>query len=195
MASPHDFHDPEKNVSSAPHIDGVEGTTTSRHHNHPHHRRDLEREGELSGYTLEINATPSSHTEKAIIEEDDSSTQSKEPLKLAKDGHTILIPQPSDDPNDPLNWSLSRKFVILFVISATAFLPGMSAPASILTISLTIVEDYGSATGAVTLLQQATLWNMTPDVVNHSQVGNVFMLGMLVAYLVCDCTRVYQSGC
>ncbi|KZS89859.1 MFS general substrate transporter [Sistotremastrum niveocremeum HHB9708] len=111
MASPHDFHDPEKNVST-------------------------------------------------IIEEDDSSTQSKEPLKLAKDGHTILIPQPSDDPNDPLNWSLSRKFVILFVISATAFLP-----------------DYGSATGAVTLLQQATLWNMTPDVVNHSQVGNVFMLG------------------
>lgn len=55
-------------------------------------------------------------------------------LKLASDGHTILIPQPSDDANDPL-----KKHVILFIISATAFLP-----------------DYGSATGAVTLLPQAT---------------------------------------
>ena len=59
-------------------------------------------------------------------------------LKLAVDGHTILIPQPSDSPHDPLNWSRTRKHVILFIISATAFLP-----------------DYGSATGAVTLLPQA----------------------------------------
>jgi hypothetical protein len=60
-------------------------------------------------------------------------------LKLAPDGHIILIPQPSDDVNDPLNWSKYKKHVILFIISATAFLP-----------------DYGSATGAVTLLPQAT---------------------------------------
>ena len=59
-------------------------------------------------------------------------------LKLASDGHTILIPQPSEDPQDPLNWSRTRKHVILFIISAAAFLP-----------------DYGSATGAVTLLPQA----------------------------------------
>lgn len=60
-------------------------------------------------------------------------------LKVARDGHTILIPQPSDDPNDPLNWTRFKKHLILFIISATAFLP-----------------DYGSATGAVTLLPQAT---------------------------------------
>jgi hypothetical protein len=81
-------------------------------------------------------------------------------LKRAKDGTTILLPQPSDDPNDPLNWSTFRKHLILIIISMTAFLP-----------------DYGSATGAVTLLPQAAIWNMTPDHVNHSQVGNVFMLG------------------
>lgn len=81
-------------------------------------------------------------------------------LKRARDGHTILLPQPSSDPNDPLNWSHFKKHVILIIISMTAFLP-----------------DYGSATGAVTLLPQATVWNMTPDHVNHSQVGNVFMLG------------------
>ena len=58
--------------------------------------------------------------------------------KLAKDGRTVLIPQPSDDPNDPLNWSTTKKHVILFIVSLCAFLP-----------------DYGSATGAVTLIPQA----------------------------------------
>lgn len=60
-------------------------------------------------------------------------------LKTAKDGHTVLIPQPSDDPTDPLNWSSVKKHVILLLISFAAFLP-----------------DYGSATGAVTLIPQAT---------------------------------------
>ncbi|KAF3483514.1 uncharacterized protein GIQ15_02838 [Arthroderma uncinatum] len=82
-------------------------------------------------------------------------------LKTAADGHTILVPQPSDSPDDPLNWSPSRKWIILLVISFAAFLP-----------------DYGSAVGAVTLLPQAEIWHMTPDEVNHSQAGNVFMLGV-----------------
>jgi hypothetical protein len=59
-------------------------------------------------------------------------------LKLAKDGHTVLIPQPSDDRNDPLNWSWAKKHLVLFVVSFVSFLP-----------------DYGSATGAVTLIPQA----------------------------------------
>ncbi|KAL1850430.1 hypothetical protein VTK73DRAFT_9680 [Phialemonium thermophilum] len=81
-------------------------------------------------------------------------------VKVAKDGHTRLIPEPSDDPHDPLNWSWTRKHLILFTIAFTAFLP-----------------DYGSATGAITLLPQSEEWGMTPDEVNHSQAGNVFMLG------------------
>jgi hypothetical protein len=64
--------------------------------------------------------------------------ESGENVKVAKDGRTRLIPQPSDDPNDPLNWSKRRKNLILFIISFIAFLP-----------------DFGSATGAVTLLPQA----------------------------------------
>lgn len=59
-------------------------------------------------------------------------------LKTAKNGHTVLIPQPSDSAADTLNWSPVRKHVILFIISFAALLP-----------------DYGSATGAVTLLPQA----------------------------------------
>lgn len=81
-------------------------------------------------------------------------------LKTASDGRTVLIPQPSDDPADPLNWSQLRKCLVLLVISCTAFLP-----------------DYGSGTGAVTLIPQAKEWGLSEDTVNHSQVGNVFMLG------------------
>lgn len=51
---------------------------------------------------------------------------------------TQLIPQPSDNPQDPLNWSWSKKHIILLVLSATAFLP-----------------DYGAATGASTQIPQA----------------------------------------
>ena len=58
--------------------------------------------------------------------------------KLSPDGRTILIPQPSDDPNDPLNWSQSRKNIILALVCACTFLP-----------------DYGSVTGAITLIPQA----------------------------------------
>lgn len=35
-------------------------------------------------------------------------------LKVAKDGMTILIPQPSDDPADPLNWTWKKKHLVLF---------------------------------------------------------------------------------
>ncbi|KAI1301066.1 major facilitator superfamily domain-containing protein [Xylaria venustula] len=81
-------------------------------------------------------------------------------VKLAKDGHTRLIPQPSEDPADPLNWNQRKKNLILFIVAFAALLP-----------------DYGSATGAVTLIPQAEEWHMSQDEVNHSQAGNVFMLG------------------
>lgn len=57
--------------------------------------------------------------------------------KIAADGHTVLIPQPSTDPNDPLNWPPLKKHVILFVISVVAFMP-----------------DFASSIGVVTLLPQ-----------------------------------------
>ncbi|KAL4734437.1 major facilitator superfamily domain-containing protein [Aspergillus similis] len=107
---------------------------------------DLEELGEREGYVLDTSLVQSQHQHQH--------------LKTTPDGKTVLIPQPSDSPNDPLNWSSFRKHLILIVVSATAFLP-----------------DYGSATGAVTLIPQAAAWNMTEDHVNHSQVGNVFMLG------------------
>lgn len=81
---------------------------------------DLEAIGEREGYVL-----------------NDATFAHEEGLKTTADGQTILIPQPSDSPNDPLNWTPFRKHLILIIISCTAFLP-----------------DYGSATGAVTLVPQ-----------------------------------------
>ena len=34
-------------------------------------------------------------------------------VKLAKDGKTVLIPRPSDDPDDVLNWKPGKKFRVL----------------------------------------------------------------------------------
>ncbi|KAI7543216.1 MFS general substrate transporter [Hortaea werneckii] len=38
-------------------------------------------------------------------------------LKTAKDGHTILVPQPSENLNDPLNWPWWKKHAVLLTIS------------------------------------------------------------------------------
>lgn len=86
---------------------------------------DLETYGEEYGYPLDVEVL------KTI-------TPKWQSYQLAKDGRTVLIPQPSSDPNDPLTWSWKKKHILLIVIAATAFLP-----------------DYGSATGAVTLLPQS----------------------------------------
>jgi hypothetical protein len=41
-------------------------------------------------------------------------------LKL--DHHGLpLVPQPSDDPNDPLNWSYLKKYFILIIVTALSF--------------------------------------------------------------------------
>lgn len=59
-------------------------------------------------------------------------------LQTASDGKTILFPQPSSDPNDPLNWSPFKKHLTLLIIAMVAFL-----------------SDFGSAMGVVALLPQA----------------------------------------
>lgn len=71
--------------------------------NHVETAVDLEKLGELEGYVLspELGHASTRH------------------LKTSTDGRIILIPQPSDDPNDPLNWSQTKKNVILFVVSCT----------------------------------------------------------------------------
>ncbi|KAF2767400.1 MFS transporter [Teratosphaeria nubilosa] len=108
---------------------------------------DLEAWGEKHGYVLDPEVLK-------------TLTPNWSKYQLSDDG-TVLIPQPSSgDRHDPLNWTWAKKHIILLVIAATAFLP-----------------DFSSAVGAVTLLPQSEEWGLSEDVVNHSQVGNIFMLG------------------
>jgi hypothetical protein len=104
---------------------------------------DLDHVGELEGYVLDAQA----------------GNASLRHLKTTKDGTTILIPQPSSDPNDPLNWNQAKKNVILAVIAFT----GLYLLSYILKRTMWLrfflsafLPDYGSATGAVTLIPQAT---------------------------------------
>jgi hypothetical protein len=89
---------------------------------------DLDHIGETQGYVLD---------EATLRQQLGLSADAK--LKTAKDGKTVLIPQPSDDPRDPLNWPSWRKHVTLLVICIAG-----------------AMGDYGSATGAITLLPQVT---------------------------------------
>lgn len=83
-------------------------------------------------------------------------------LKLAKDGRvsilylllssvklipwkTVLVPQPSDDPDDPLNWSSLKKHAILLIMAFATF-----------------VGDFGATCSIPTILLQAEEWHVSP---------------------------------
>ncbi|KAK4888847.1 hypothetical protein LTR27_012308 [Elasticomyces elasticus] len=81
-------------------------------------------------------------------------------LKTAADGRTVLIPQPTDDADDPLNWPQSKKLSILLVITFIAFLP-----------------DFNSATGVPALIPQSLLWQLSPNTIQYNLVGQCAALG------------------
>lgn len=46
-------------------------------------------------------------------------------VKSNASSHRVLVPQPSDDPHDPLNWSTFWKFSTLTCATAATFVQGM----------------------------------------------------------------------
>jgi hypothetical protein len=82
-------------------------------------------------------------------------------IKTAKDGRTILIPQPSDDHNDPLNWSSWKKHAVLLTISFVSFLP-----------------DFGTAFGSVTQIPQAKYWHIPVPTIQESVAINTMLSGV-----------------
>ncbi|TKA82817.1 hypothetical protein B0A55_01070 [Friedmanniomyces simplex] len=82
-------------------------------------------------------------------------------LKTAADGRTVLIPQPTNDPDDPFNWPQLKKLSILFVITFIAFLP-----------------DFNSATGVPALIPQSLQWQLSPNTIQYKLVGQCAALGI-----------------
>ncbi|KAI9756556.1 MAG: pyruvate dehydrogenase complex dihydrolipoamide acetyltransferase component (E2) [Chaenotheca gracillima] len=115
-------------------------------HRHPHHAAEIENDAD--GIFLDVGVNK--------LEDGDSGS-----IKLARDGHTVLVPQPSTDPEDPLNWSWFKKHAILLVVAYTAF-----------------IADFSSAAGVATIVVQGEEWNMSPNAVNYAGNLNVIMLGI-----------------
>ncbi|KAK4121709.1 MFS general substrate transporter [Parathielavia appendiculata] len=66
----------------------------------------------------------------------------------------ILVPQPSDDPNDPLNWPLWKRDLITFILSLVAILATCLGPilaANTLTLSIDFVASF-------TMIAELTGW-------------------------------------
>ncbi|KAJ4252496.1 hypothetical protein NW762_011097 [Fusarium torreyae] len=80
-------------------------------------------------------------------------------LRLAEDGHTVLLPQPTDNPSDPLNWSSRKKHLILLVAAWAA-----------------LTSDFTSAAGSAPVILQAAEWHTSPNSVNHNNSINVLMM-------------------
>lgn len=63
----------------------------------------------------------------------------------------VLVPQPPDDPNDPLNWSMAKKILILSIVSLAAFIG----------IAQALANQFG-------LFAQAAVYHKTPVEISYS---------------------------
>ena len=79
--------------------------------------------------------------------------------KLADRSQTILIPQPSDDLQDPLNWSSTKKHLLLAAIGLAAF-----------------VADFQAAAAVPCIITQGTEWHLSPTHVNYANNLNVLLV-------------------
>ena len=81
------------------------------------------------------------------------------PIELLKRGkgrfsEVVLVPQPSDDPNDPLNWPQWKKEMVLLIVGLSAAVVGAFGPM----LSPGFVEISAELGISVNTLSQATAW-------------------------------------
>ncbi|KAJ6006996.1 major facilitator superfamily domain-containing protein [Penicillium canescens] len=113
------------------------------------------------GRTVMVKPIPDAVKSEAGILVDTEGFQGESSLKLAPDGHTVLLPQPTDDPNDPLNWSWAKKHCILITIAWGA-----------------LCADFTSAMGPSVIFPQAIEWQISPDTANRANSMNVLFGGI-----------------
>ncbi|KAJ9602183.1 hypothetical protein H2200_013303 [Cladophialophora chaetospira] len=88
-------------------------------------------------------------------------------LKVAKDGRTVLLPQPSNNPEDPLRWSTWKKHAILYTLAYGAFVTDATSGGCT---SLIVIQGLG--------------WQMNPNTVNHANTLNILLLGISALFFV-----------
>ncbi len=73
-----------------------------------------------------------------------------------------MIPQPSDDPVDQLNWPWWKKHAILMTISAAAY-----------------IADFQAGAAAPCIIAQGAEWKLSPNHVNYANNLNVLFVSVL----------------
>ncbi|KAK4542162.1 hypothetical protein LTR36_007009 [Oleoguttula mirabilis] len=107
-------------------------------------------------------------------------------LKTTADGKYVLIPQPTDSPRDPLNWSPRKKALMLGIIAYIAALAdytGKFYAQSLHLETLLTARQYGG-TAIITVIPQAAQWQMTQPAVQRAVVGNIFAIGACGLFVV-----------
>lgn len=77
-------------------------------------------------------------------------------LKHAPDGKTILAPQPSDSPNDPLNWPTWRKDAMFAILLMGGILSGVHGPV-IAPVTLDLAAEFNKDLTAIAQLSSYML--------------------------------------
>lgn len=80
-------------------------------------------------------------------------------LTFMRQNQIILLPQPSDSESDPLNWSWSKKHLILLTVAWSAF-----------------CADFTSAAGSAPIILQSIEFHESISTVNETNSMNVLMM-------------------
>ncbi|KAL3446112.1 major facilitator superfamily domain-containing protein [Aspergillus insuetus] len=88
----------------------------------------------------------------ALFDNPAQRTDEGKELKHAKGrtGHIILEPQPSGDPNDPLNWPTCRKICAMSIVSFGSILMTSTLPPLLAASAVVIAQDLHRSIGQVT---------------------------------------------
>ncbi|EGO03406.1 hypothetical protein SERLA73DRAFT_101489 [Serpula lacrymans var. lacrymans S7.3] len=98
-------------------------------------------------------------------------------LKLTSDGTKVLWPQPTDDPEDPQNWSDGRKAVQLLIATLAA-----------------VVPDFDSGIGVAALFPLSKQFNTTTGEINDlTSNWSIFLLGELLVFILL--ALLFLIGC
>ncbi|KAI0009402.1 MFS general substrate transporter [Xylariaceae sp. FL0662B] len=106
--------------------------------------------------------------------EQDESFDTASSSELKRDGDIILVPQPSDSPNDPLNWSSTWKNTIMLVL---AFSSGV-------TISLGPMISPG-------LVVLSEEYKVDLDLVNSFMVGSIVLFTGAITFFTASGANVW----
>ncbi|PNS21542.1 hypothetical protein CAC42_901 [Sphaceloma murrayae] len=66
-----------------------------------------------------------------------------------KSGNIILIPQPSNDPNDPLNWTLTKKLTVMLIVGVGSCIYGATIPPLLNAGTVVIALELGVTISAI----------------------------------------------